>query len=359
MNFSSISVGLVFAIAVGVLPAAADSPPSIEPVEAAERVEKKQAVLVDVREPEEWESGVVAFAHTLSLSDLRGDRDQWNDFLAEHEEEEILLYCRTGNRSGIAAGILADEGFRVRNAGGFSEWQAAGLPERKPSEPRALAGAETEPKTIELFDGKTLDGWVQRGGDAKYSVEDGCIVGRTVLDTPNSFLCTEEDFSDFILELEYKVDPKLNSGVQIRSQHFDHPTKAKDSEGNPVLKSNGDPISLPAGRVHGYQVEIDPSPRSYSGAIYDEGRRGWLKHLGDNKAAREASKLEEWNELRIEARGDLIKTWINGVPAVEVRDDVTPKGFIGLQVHGVGSDEAKEGIEVRWRNIRLTELEEE
>ena len=72
----------------------------------------------------------------------------------------------------------------------------------------------------DLFDGKTLNGWVQRGGKAKYTVEDGCIVGASVTNTPNSFLCTEKDYGDFTLELEFKVDPKLNSGVQIRSDVF-------------------------------------------------------------------------------------------------------------------------------------------
>ena len=207
-----------------------------------------------------------------------------------------------------------------------------------------------------LFNGKNLDGWVQRGGTAVYTVEDGEIVGTTVLNTPNSFLCTEETYGDFILELEFKVDPKLNSGVQIRSQYFEEATEAKDAEGNPVLKSNGDRIKIPAKRVHGYQVEIDPSDRSYSGGIYDESRRGWLFTLQENEAARKAFKQNEWNKFRIEARGDSIRTWINGVLAADLTDDVTPEGFIALQVHGVGKDKDKEGIQVRWRNIRLQEM---
>lgn len=221
----------------------------------------------------------------------------------------------------------------------------------------SISTAEAAPKWIKLFDGKTMDGWVQRGGSAKYSVEDKNIVGRTVLGTGNSFLCTEKDYGDFILELEFKVDPKLNSGVQIRSQHFDKATEAKDSKGNPVLNSEGKPITIPANRVHGYQVEIDPSARSYSGGIYDEGRRGWLKDLKDNQPARDAFKQGEWNKYRIEARGDSIKTWINGVLASDIRDGVTPKGFIALQVHGVGSNKAKENIEVRWRKIRVKDLD--
>jgi hypothetical protein len=197
-----------------------------------------------------------------------------------------------------------------------------------------------------LFDGKSLDGWKQHGGKAKYSVEDGAVVGRSVPNTSNSFLCTEKEYGDFILELEFKVDPGLNSGVQIRSQVFDAP-KEIDVEGK---KRN-----IPADRVHGYQVEIDPSDRAFSGGIYDEARRGrFLADLKDNEAARKAFKQGEWNKFRIECKADSIKTWINGVPAVDLKDNMTPKGVIALQVHGVG--QRTEPMEVRWRNIRIKEL---
>lgn len=196
-----------------------------------------------------------------------------------------------------------------------------------------------------LCNGKNLDGWMQRGGKAKYRVENGEIVGSSVPNTSNSFLCTEKNYGDFILELEFKDDPSLNSGVQIRSQCFDEPQTAE---------INGKTYKFPAGRVHGYQVEIDPSARAWTGGIYDEGRRGWLDDLKDNEAARKAYKKDDWNKFRIECRGDSIKTWLNGVPAADLHDSVTPSGFIALQVHGVGKRE--EPLEVRWRNIRLKEL---
>ena len=192
-----------------------------------------------------------------------------------------------------------------------------------------------------LFDGKTLHGWEQKGGAAKYRVENGEVVGTSVPNTGNSFLCTTKNYGDFILELEFKVDPKLNSGVQIRSQCFDEPMVVADRK-------------IPAGRVHGYQVEIDPSDRAWSGGIYDEGRRGWLNDLKNNEAARKAFKPGEWNSFRVECRGDSIKTWLNGVPAADLKDSLTPEGFISLQVHGVGAE--KEPREVRWRNIRIEEL---
>ncbi len=188
---------------------------------------------------------------------------------------------------------------------------------------------------VKLFDGKTLEGWVQRNGKAKYAVEDGCIVGTAVRRTPNSFLCTKKDYDDFILELEFKVDPGLNSGVQIRS----HSKKEYKN-----------------GRVHGYQVEIDPSPRAYSGGIYDEATgRTWLQDLSKNEKARKAFKPKQWNTFRIIAKGNSIKTWINGVPAADLKDDRSAKGFIALQVHGIKNKE-QEGLQVRWRNIRIKEL---
>jgi hypothetical protein len=198
-----------------------------------------------------------------------------------------------------------------------------------------------------LFDGKTLSGWKQRGGAAKYRVENGEIIGTSVPNTANSFLCTEQDYGDFILELEFKVHSKLNSGVQIRSQVFDKPQEAEIA---------GKKYKFPAGRVHGYQVEIDPAARAWSGGIYDEGRRGWLNDLKDNEPARKAFKPEDWNKFRIECRGDSIKTWINDVPAADLKDDVTPKGLIALQVHGVGAN--TDPLEVRWRNIRIQELKD-
>ncbi len=183
-----------------------------------------------------------------------------------------------------------------------------------------------------LFNGKNLEGWKQLGGKADYRVEDGVIVGTSVKGTPNSFLTTEEMYGDFILELEVKADSGLNSGIQIRSNNF------------PEHEN---------GRVHGYQVEIDPTARSFNGRIWDEARRRqWLDTLKDTVAVRSAFKQGEWNKFRIEARGDSIKTWINGVPIAEISDSMTANGFIGLQVHKINK---KQPLQVRWRKIRIKE----
>jgi 3-keto-disaccharide hydrolase len=197
-----------------------------------------------------------------------------------------------------------------------------------------------------LFDGRSIAGWKLRGGMAKYRVAGEEIIGSSVPNTGNSFLCTEQEYGDFVLEVEFKVDPKLNSGVQIRSQCFDEPKE---------IEHDGKVMKIPAGRVHGYQVEIDPSDRAWTGGIYDEGRRGWLNDLKDNEPARKAFRRGEWNSFRIECRGDSIKTWLNDVPAADLKDGMTPKGFIALQVHGVGAN--SEPLEVRWRKIRIKTLD--
>ena len=145
--------------------------------------------------------------------------------------------------------------------------------------------------------------------------------------------------------MEFKVQSPLNSGVQIRSHCFDE---------DKTVELNGKKIKIAKGRVHGYQVEIDPSDRAWTGGIYDEGRRGWLFDLKKNEAARKAFKQGEWNKFRIECQGDSIKTWLNGVAAADLKDAVTPSGFIGLQVHAVGKRE--DALEVRFRNLRIKEL---
>jgi hypothetical protein len=217
----------------------------------------------------------------------------------------------------------------------------------------ALPSSAQETGFVPLFDGHSLTGWVQHGGKAKYAIEGDTIVGTSVANTSNSFLCTDREYGDFILELDLKVDNELNSGIQIRSHVFDKPTEQELK--NPAGKM--ETYKFPADRVHGYQVEIDPSDRAWSGGIYDEARRGWLYGLegDDRQAARQAFKKNEWNHYRIEAVGPSIKTWINDVSVADLTDDVDASGLIALQVHAVENRLA--GKQVRWRNIQIKELD--
>ncbi|MCU0779702.1 MAG: DUF1080 domain-containing protein [Akkermansiaceae bacterium] len=222
----------------------------------------------------------------------------------------------------------------------------------------ALCGAAFGAEAwVPLFNGSSLDGWVQRGGKAAYTVEDGCIVGTSTLNTANSFLCTPRDYADFVFEYEFKVDSRLNSGVQIRSQCFDQPTE---------FVWAGKTVKVPANRVHGYQVEIDPEPgknRWWSAGIYEEGARGWLYPGmlgGDGKTFTAQGgrifKQNDWNKVRVVAVGHSITTTLNGTPCADIIDSRVPAGFIGLQVHGIGNDKAKDGAQVRWRNLRIMEI---
>lgn len=211
----------------------------------------------------------------------------------------------------------------------------------------------------DLFNGKDIQGWKERGGAARFKIDGDSIVGTSVLNTGNSFLCTEKTYGDFIFEYEFKVDSRLNSGVQIRSECFDEPKS---------LEWQGEKIQIPAGRVHGYQIEIDPNVsrgRLWSGGIFDEGRRGWLFPKGgvDGPQGKAFSaqglrifKPEDWNRVRVEAMGDSIKTWLNGTPCADIHDGLTPRGFIALQVHGIRDDKNREDLEVRWRNLRIREV---
>jgi Domain of Unknown Function (DUF1080) len=189
---------------------------------------------------------------------------------------------------------------------------------------------QAKEKWINLFNGKDLSGWKQVNGKAKYAVADGMIVGTCVKDSPNSFLATEKEYGDFILEVQIKIDEGINSGIQFRS-----------------LQKQED------GRVFGYQMEVDHrKERSWSGGIYDEARRGWLYPLDLNPAAKKAYKWGDWNTYRIECIGSVIRTWVNDVPVAHLVDNATLKGLIGLQVHAVYKPE-DEGKKTYWKNIRI------
>jgi len=182
-----------------------------------------------------------------------------------------------------------------------------------------------------LFNGKDLKGWKQLGGAAKYQVKNGEILGITVANTPNSFLVTEKEYDDFIFEADVKLDSPSNSGIQFRSE-----SKADYQNG----------------KVFGYQMEIDPSARNWSGGIYDESRKGWLYPMELNSANKIQFKTGQWYRYRIECIGNSLKTFINGKQMAHVTDNDTRKGFFGLQVHAIGS-EAEAGHAIHWKNIRI------
>ncbi|MDN3656801.1 DUF1080 domain-containing protein [Ferruginibacter paludis] len=178
----------------------------------------------------------------------------------------------------------------------------------------------------------SLHGWKKLGGGGLFVLENGAIVGTSVVDSVNTFLVTEKEYGDFVLELDVMIKSELsNSGIQTRS-HFGG--------------------SQHAGKVYGRQMEIDPSNRKWTGGIYDEERREWLYPLTLNVPAKEAFSVGKYNHVKIECIGNEMKTWINHVPAAYLKDPVDRTGFIGLQVHAAG-DVEKPGTKVYFKNIRI------
>ncbi len=206
---------------------------------------------------------------------------------------------------------------------------------------------------VDLFNGTDLEGWEVKGApESNFFVEDGLLVAETRMGLPNTFLATTRNYSNFELELDFKVNTGMNTGVQIRSDVYDEPTTTPYLNGR--LEEGTRDWEI--GTVHGYQIEIDPSERAWSGGFYEEGGRGWLVPLTENEAARKAFKQEDWNHFRIIADGNRFQTWINGVKAVETTDDKASTGFIALQLHSISSEE-QQGLRVLWKNIRIRELD--
>jgi quinoprotein glucose dehydrogenase len=224
----------------------------------------------------------------------------------------------------------------------------------------AAAGAQPPPAGwIDLFDGKSLNGWVHMNGAHRFTVEDGAIVGRTVEASAslNSFLCTLQEFDDFELELETAIDVVTNSGIQIRSKV------------RPVAMQ-GRPFEAAAGRVNGPQVEIRRSYKGLpaTGHIYGEAMgTNWLTSPEKIQQGHPHFVNDGWNKLRIVAKGPRIQTWVNGQPVEDIVNEAVykthPRGFIGLQIHGLSQREVDanpdagittaQPLTIKWRNIRI------
>lgn len=169
----------------------------------------------------------------------------------------------------------------------------------------------------------------RRGGQAMFITAAGTITGETRPNQRNSFLCFTPQCNNYILRFEVNTDATLNSGVQIRSQLVDPGT---DREA-----------------VVGYQVEIDPTARAWSGGIYEEGKRGWLEKPPEE--ARAAFIPGAWNSYIIRCENNQIRTWVNDVACADYTDATEPVGLIGFQVHSVGADPIPR--RVRWKNISI------
>jgi len=186
-----------------------------------------------------------------------------------------------------------------------------------------LTSAQLFSQNWENLIGSDLTSLKQLNGQAPFTLEEGVLVGTAVMGQPNSFMATKKTYGDFILEFDVLIENGMNSGVQFRS------------------------LSIPEyndGRVHGYQCELETSPRKWAAGIYDEARRGWLYPLTRNEKSQSAFVRGSWNRVRIEA--------VNDIQCARLVDDLTAEGFIAFQVHSIGS-EKEAGKKVKWKNIRI------
>lgn len=194
----------------------------------------------------------------------------------------------------------------------------------------SVTSEKDTPQWQDLTPPEDLTGWKVCCGPALYEVRDGVVTGTTVPGSPNTFLITEKKYGDFELEYEFKVDSRLNAGVQIRSEVVNQ-------------------------RMRGCQIEIDMDEnrqRFWSAGIYEEGDRGWLCDLSKNPEAIAAHNIDEWNHVRVVTRGAMIETYLNGVAAAKTWCGQRLKGVIGLQVHGVAADQT-EPLKVQWRRLKI------
>lgn len=221
------------------------------------------------------------------------------------------------------------------------EWHARYKKQENAPKPDAmLLNTDAEPDLVDgftsLFNGKDLTGWTAKGGTAKFEARDGLLVGKCVRGSSSTYLSTDQaDFTDFIFTCDMKWEVDCNSGVMFRAQ-------------SKPGKNGTETVFGPQAEMEGFSKD-----RHWSGGIYGQSCGGffyplWLK---EHKKARAAAKKGEWNRLTISAKGDVVKTWINGVPVAHWIDDGSyPKGFFGLQIH--------KGVQgtVLWKNIRVKRL---
>ena len=198
-----------------------------------------------------------------------------------------------------------------------------------------------------LFNGKDLDGWTPKGGYSKFEAKDGIIVGTCVPGSDSTYLCTDKkNYTDFVFTCEMKWLVEGNTGVMFRSKTKQETKKDKKDETKERKVTT----------VFGPQAEMEgpggTRARCWSGGIYGQSCGGWYYPLWlkAHKEARKSLNDKGWNRLTIMAKGNVVKTWINGTPAAHWVNDTYLKGLFGLQIHS-GTDTI-----VHWRNIKIKPL---
>jgi hypothetical protein len=220
---------------------------------------------------------------------------------------------------------------------------------------------KTDSGWVSLFNGKNLDGWnVIGSGRSDFYVKNGVIIGKAQKGG-ETWLATKNHYANFILTLDFKISPLLNSGVEFRGNRYQKDTTSSYLPGNlernaylSGQRKGAKQKHFKKGKIYGPQIEIDPSKRAWTGGLFDEGARGWLQPLVKNKKAREAFKQNKWNSMKIIAKGNHIKSYVNGVQATDYTSmgNLSKDGFIALQIDGV-SEKKQIGKKVKFKNIRI------
>lgn len=262
------------------------------------------------------------------LYDLKNDPNEWDNLVAvkEHKKTKAKLSKQ-----------LAMEFFDPSQAQWYPKYSKQA---NAPKPDTMLLNTDSEPELKEgfesLFNGTDLSGWTPKGGTCKFEAKDGCIVGECVPGSNSTYLCTESaEFEDFVFTCDMKWEVDGNSGVMLRA----------DSKPG---KKGEETVFGPQAEMEGFEKD-----RGWSGGIYGQSCGGMMYPLWhkEHVAARAALKKEGWNRLTISAKGNVVKTWVNGVPCAHWEDDGTyPKGFFGLQIH-----KGKQG-KVLWKNLMVKPL---
>lgn len=187
-----------------------------------------------------------------------------------------------------------------------------------------------------IFNGRNLKGWKITGDAGKVSVKGNCIVlNMKANTTEHTFVHTLRSYRDFILELDCKRDLSFQYGILFRAR------PATDTAHV---------------RLNGYQVKVDHTLRHWTGGIFDDfgNSWNWLYTLEDDKVAQHAERpVGEWNHWRIEAIGNQIKVWLNGVPTTNMINSKYDKGFIAFKIHFLGNDPSRERAASWFKNVRI------
>jgi hypothetical protein len=208
----------------------------------------------------------------------------------------------------------------------------------------AVAQTNSPAPWVSLFNGKDLSGWMVKGGTGKVWAEDGQLNCQQAANVnEHTFACTEARYGDFILEVDVKIEGGFNSGILFRC--VDVPKGTRPSQPGKI-----DPAPL-----NGYQVKIDPTPRKWTGGIYEDygGDFKWYYSLEKDARAQESFKLEGWNTFRIEAIGSDLKVWVNGVPTAHLTHGKYAAGRIAFKIHALSAKAVPPGVVGHFKNIRI------